>query len=78
MYQYQQEQAAYDPYAYQEPTAWPYCAPSAYAVPYPSLTVLYDPYWASRVTPSTRPLAFMSTRRFRGEVRIGNCLMIYE
>jgi hypothetical protein len=75
------QQATYDPYAYSDLMGYPYCAQYAYAVPYPSLEVLYDPYWPSRVTPSTHPLVSypaLSSRRFRGEVRVGNCLLIYE
>jgi hypothetical protein len=75
------QQATYDPYAYQDPMGCPYCGQNVYAVPYPSLTVSYDPYWPSRVTPSAHPLVSypaVSTRRFRGEVRVGNCLLIYE
>ncbi|HXZ89757.1 MAG TPA: hypothetical protein VEG61_01735 [Candidatus Dormibacteraeota bacterium] len=74
--------AAYDPHGYPDPTLCPYCGPNYYVVPYPSLTVSYDPYWPSRVAPTTRPLTPVSNQpsihRFRGEVRVGNCLMIYE
>ena len=75
------QQATYDPYLYPDPMGCPYCAQSVYAVPYPSYSLTYDPYWPSRVTPSTHPLAFYpppSRRRFRGEIRLGNCLLIYE
>jgi len=76
---------AYDPYAYPAlpaPTPlplWP--VPVSYlAVPYPSLTVSYDPYWPTRVTPTTRPveLAPVKGGRFRGEFMAGNWLLIYE
>jgi hypothetical protein len=78
---WESQQATYDPYAYPDPMGCPYCGQNVYAVPYPSLTVSYDPYWPTRVTPSAHPLvpySNVSTRRFRGEVRIGNCLLIYE
>ena len=76
----QSQQVAYDPYAYPDPAPCPYCMPY-YVAPYPSLTVSYDPYWPSRVAPTTRPLTPVSpayTPRFRGEFRVGNCLLIYE
>jgi hypothetical protein len=79
---YPSDQVAYDPYAYSDPTVPQYCGPNYYVVPYPSLTVSYDPYWPGRVAPTTRPLELVpppgSVRRFRGEVRVGNCLLIYE
>jgi len=70
------EQSPYPYYAEQSP--YPYYAASPILVPYPTHTFTYDPYWPSRVTPSTNPLVFVSTKRFRGEVRAGNCLLIYE
>ncbi|MGP8069157.1 MAG: hypothetical protein ACLP5V_04650 [Candidatus Bathyarchaeia archaeon] len=84
-YPYYPEQSAYPYYAeqtpypyYPEQNPYPYYAPNPILVPYPTHTFTYDPYWASRVTPSTHPLVFVSTQRFRGEVRSGNCLLIYE
>lgn len=76
-------EAAYEPYPYScaapnvEPQ--PYYGPSYFLVPYPSLTVSYDPYWPTRITPTSHPLFPVTyASRFRGEVRDGNCLMIYE
>ena len=71
------EQSAYQYYPEQNP--YPYYAASPILVPYPTHTFTYDPYWPSRVTPSQHPLVFVSpTQRFRGEIRSGNCLLIYE
>ena len=70
------QQNPYNPYA--SPVLCPYCTPPVYAIPYPSLTVYYDPYWPSKVSQSTNPIRFVPNGRFRGEVRVGNCLMIYE
>ena len=66
-----------NPYPYYTEQS-PYYAASPILVPYPTHTFSYDPYWPSRVTPSAHPLVFVSTKRFRGEVHSGNCLLIYE
>jgi hypothetical protein len=76
----------YDPYVSYEANRYPYPPydPNPYpyygAVPYPVYPmVTYDPYWPSRVTPSNRPLLLVPPfKRFRGEVRAGNCLVIVE
>gem|GEM_PF-4067765 len=70
------QQSPYPYYPEQNP--YPCYASSPILVPYPTHTFTYDPYWPSRVTPSTHPLVFVSPQRFRGEVRSGNCLLIYE
>ena len=83
----------YDPYASYETNPYPYppyesnpypqyAAPvvPAPVVAYPVYpTITYDPFWPSRVTPSHRPLVLVPPRRrFRGEIRSGNCLLIVE
>ena len=66
------------PYPYVPYDANPY--PPYAAMPYSIYpTVTYDPFWPSRVTPSNRPLLLVPPhKRFRGEIRAGNCLMIVE
>ncbi|HUK26949.1 MAG TPA: hypothetical protein VLV31_00880 [Candidatus Acidoferrales bacterium] len=83
-YPYDPNVSYYDPYAYPAPAP----PPPEPVVPYPTVVyplpppppiVTYDPYWPSRVTPSHRPLLLVSPmKRFRGEIRQGNCLIIVE
>ena len=66
------------PYPAYEPPPPPFGIPLIPIVPV-STGVVYDPYWPSRVTPSHRPLLLVSPmKRFRGEIRAGNCLMVVE
>ena len=66
------------PYSAYEPPPPPFGIPLIPIVPVPT-GVVYDPYWPSRVTPSHRPLLLVSPmKRFRGEIRSGNCLMVVE
>ena len=70
----------YEAVPYAPPPCEPVPPPTYVAVPYPVYPpVTYDPFWPSRVTPSHRPLLLVSpTKRFRGEIRSGNCLLVVE